>query len=49
MTNKKIPKIKKDITDFLKKEEGKMSKESVVELGINVAVLSPFFNHEFFC
>ena len=35
----KIPKIKKNISDFIRSEEGKISKKNALELGIGVAAL----------
>lgn len=35
----KLPQIKKDIKDFLLKEEGKIVKKDIVKIGISVAVL----------
>ena len=36
----KIPEIKKEINDFLLNDEGKISKKTVVKLGITLAVLA---------
>ncbi len=40
----KIPKIKKEIKDFLLEDEGKISKKSVVTMGITLAVLAMTVN-----
>lgn len=40
---KKIPKIKKDIKDFLLSEEGKITKKDLVKIGMGLAVLSLMF------
>lgn len=37
--DKKIPRIKKDIKDFLFNEEGNISKKNIAKLGISLAVL----------
>lgn len=37
---KKLPKIKKDIKDFLLSEEGKISKKNIAKLGISLAILA---------
>ena len=39
---KKLPKIKKEIKNFLRSEEGKMSKEEIAELGTAIAALGFF-------
>ncbi len=40
----KLPKIKKDIKDFLLSEEGKMAKKDIAKIGISLAFLSMVFN-----
>lgn len=37
--DKKLPQIKKDIKDFLTKEEGNMVKKDVVKMGMSLIVL----------
>ncbi len=39
---KKFPKIKKEIKDFLRNEEGKMTKEEIVNLGTAITAISFF-------
>lgn len=36
----KLPKIKKDIKDFLLSEEGKITKKDITKIGMGLAVLS---------
>lgn len=36
---KKLPKIKKDLKDFLLSEEGNVSKKSIAKLGLSLAIL----------
>lgn len=40
MKKKKIPSIKKDITSFISSEEGKISKKSIIDLGLGLIALS---------
>lgn len=43
-----LPKIKKDIKDFLLSEEGKMTRKDIAKLGISLAALSLFLPAEGF-
>lgn len=43
---KSLPKIKKDIKDFLLSEEGKISKKNIAKLGISLAVLGMMLQPE---
>ena len=36
---KRVPKIKKDLKDFLLSEEGKISKKNVAKIGTSLAIL----------
>lgn len=40
LKKRRIPKIKKDIKDFLLSEEGRISKKNVAKIGISLALLS---------
>ncbi|MDP1852669.1 MAG: His-Xaa-Ser repeat protein HxsA4 [Candidatus Omnitrophota bacterium] len=39
----RLPRIKKQIKDFLLREEGKISKKDIAKIGISLAVLSAMF------
>ena len=39
----RLPPIKKQIKDFLLREEGKISKKNIAQIGISLAVLSAMF------
>lgn len=37
---KRLPQVKKDISDFLLNEEGKITKKSIAKLGMSLAILA---------
>ena len=44
MQENKLPSVKKNIKSFLRSEEGKISKKSILQLGIAVTILSLFLS-----